>query len=135
MSVTAAPPPLLARFRGPLTCRRGTGSLTLRGPAADSATDILILTFIGSPPADLPDSLPDAAVLVLAEGRYRLTCGSRDWLLDAASVHLHRDIGATFRQAIPPRPAPLAKRLFWRLVLALAATGPGKRLLLTLRRK
>jgi hypothetical protein len=49
-------------------------------------------------------------------------------------VHLHRDLAAQFYRAIPPRPAPWAKRVFWRLVLGLAASRAGLALLRALRR-
>jgi hypothetical protein len=49
-------------------------------------------------------------------------------------VHLHREIAPQFYRAIPPRPAPWAKRVFWRMVLALAASRAGLALLRALRR-
>jgi hypothetical protein len=49
-------------------------------------------------------------------------------------VHLHREIAAPFYAAIPPRQPPWGKRLFWRVVLSLAATGAGLALLKALRR-
>ncbi len=135
MIAATSSPRSLAALRGPVTCRRARNALILSGAAADSAADALILTFIGPAGAALPDSLTDAAVLAVGERRYRITSGSRDWAVEAASLHVHRDIGSTFYRAIPPRPAPLAKRLFWRVVLALAGTGAGKRLLSFLRGK
>ena len=135
MTAATTPPRSLAAFRGPVHCRRPRNALILGGAAADSAADALILTFIGPAGEAFPDSVTDAAVLAVGEHRYRITAGSRDWIVEAASLHVHRDIGSTFYRAIPPRPAPLAKRLFWRSVLALAGTGAGKRLLLFLRGK
>lgn len=135
MTDTDFPAPLLAAFRGPVTCRRGVGGLTLTGGAADSADDSLIVTFIAATVADLPDSLGAATLRARDERHYRIICGSREWLVEATSVHVHRDIGREFYRAIPPRPAPLTKRLFWRVVLALAATRAGRRLLLFLRRQ
>lgn len=40
----------------------------------------------------------------------------------AASDRGHRDVTAEFYRAVPPRAVPWRKRLFWRAVLALAAT-------------
>lgn len=144
-------PAPLAAFRGPVTCRRAANALVLTGAAADAADELIILTFIGPTPTDLPPSLAAAlanatadsradspaaaAVAALPEDHYRITCGSGDWIVAATSVHLHRDIGKAFYGAIPPRHAPLTKRLFWRAVLGLAATRAGKRLLLSLRRR
>jgi hypothetical protein len=45
----------------------------------------------------------------------------------------HRDVRAAVFAAVPQRRAPLAKRLFWRLVLALARLPMGLRLLRRLR--
>jgi hypothetical protein len=132
---TIQPPLSLAAFRGPVTCRRTFNALILSGAAADSTADVLILTFIGPTGAAFPDSLTDAAILALGERHYRITSDSRDWTLEATSVHVHRDIGTAFYRGIPPRRARLTKRLFWRVVLALAGTRAGKRLLLSLRRQ
>jgi hypothetical protein len=49
-------------------------------------------------------------------------------------VHLHRDVAPPFYRALPPRPVPPGKRLFWRLVLALAASRAGLSILRSLRR-
>jgi len=128
----------VAAFRGSVLCRRTPCALILAGPAADSERERLILTFTTSSRLpdlpQLPHSLVDPAVLALEDGRYRISSGAGDWVVDTASVHLHRDIGTAFHRAIPPRPAPLKKRLFWRTVLALAHDSLGKRLLLFIRR-
>jgi hypothetical protein len=128
----------VAAFRGSVLCRRTHCALILTGSAADSGRERLILTFITSSLADLPElpaSLIDPAVLALDAGRYRISSGPRDWVFEATSVHLHRDIGDAFHRAVPSRPAPLKKRLFWRVVLALAHLSVGKRVLLAIRRK
>lgn len=134
MTDSPSPRPL-ATFRGPVTCRRTRFALTLTGPAADSQDERLILTFIAPTLDSLPDSLADPAVVALDEQSYRIFASPQEWLIQARSAHVHRDVGAAFHRAIPPRPAPLGKRLFWRVVLALAGTRAGKRLLLSLRRK
>ena len=134
MTDTVAPPPLAA-FRGPVACRRMGNVLTLSGSDADSADDRLILTFISPSVADLPDCLSAASIRAVDERRYRITSASRDLIVEATSLHVHRDIGNAFYRAIPPRAVPLKKRLFWRVVLVLAGTRAGKRLLLSLRRR
>jgi hypothetical protein len=126
-------PQPLAAFRGVVTCRRTFNALTLTGPAADSQDDRLILTFISPTPPDVPHSLTAPDVVALDEHHYRIVSSSQRWDIEATSAHVHRDIGNAFYRAIPPRPAPLKKRLFWRVVLALAGTRAGKRLLLSLR--
>jgi hypothetical protein len=130
-----SPPSPLAAFQGPVVCRRGANALTLTGAAADCADDILILTFVAPDIRGLPDRLSGATVRCLGGGRYGIGSASGDWVVEASSVHAHRDIGSVFYRAVPPRPTPLKKRLFWRVVLALAGTGAGKRLLLSLRRR
>lgn len=109
--------------------------LTLSGSAADSADDRLILTFISPSIPDVPASLTSAIIRAVDERRYQISSAARDLIVEATSLHVHRDIGSTFYRAVPPRPAPLGKRIFWRVVLALAASSPGKRVLLSLRRR
>lgn len=131
-------PAPVAAFRGPVTCRRTANLLTLIGAAADSADDRLILTFVSPSMAevpDLPDSLAAATVRAVDEHHYRIADASGELIVEVTSLHVHRDIGRVFYRAIPPRPAPLGRRIFWRVVLALAGTRAGRRLLLSLRRQ
>jgi hypothetical protein len=132
----------LAAFRGPVACRRTGNALILTGAAAAVEDERLILTFIGAAGlAEVADSLADslvnsvaaAEVLALDERHCRIVSAARSWDVEVTSVHVHHDVGAVFYRAIPPRPVPLGKRLLWRLVLALAATRLGKRLLLLVR--
>ena len=125
----------LAVFRGPVGCRRACNALTLTGAAADSTGDTLIVTLTAATIPDVPDSMAAASISALDGRHYRIACGSRDWIVAATAVHVHRDIGEAFYRAIPPRRAPLSKRLFWRIVLGLAGTAAGKRLLLAIRRR
>ncbi len=130
---TAETPSLPAGFRGPVVCRRAVGTLTLSGCAADRADEGRKLTFASARPAELPESLSAATVSALDERHWRIASGSREWIVEATSLHVHRDIGKAFYRAIPPRPTPLAKRLLWRAVMALAGSRAGKRLLSWLR--
>jgi hypothetical protein len=82
----------------------------------------------------MPDVLEDPIVDRVDERRYRIASAPREWILEASAIHLHREISTTFYRAVPPRAAPWSKRLFWRVVLGLAASSWGKRLLLALRR-
>jgi hypothetical protein len=125
---------LLAAFRGAVTCSRTSSALTLSGAAADSVDDRLILTFISSPPPDVPDSLTGVSVSAVDQHHYRITSASGDRVVEATSLHVHHDIGRVFYRAVPPRPVPLHKRLFWGVVLRLAGSRTGKRVLLSLRR-
>ena len=134
MTDTDSARPILAAFRGTVTCGRTARALTLGGCAADSADDRLILTFISSSVPEITDPLTAVSVRRVGEHRYCISSPSREFELEASSVHLHRDIGRTFYRAIPPRPVPLTKRLFWGLVLRLAGSDTGKRMLAALRR-
>jgi len=129
-------PERLATFRGAVSCRRAAGvlGLTLCGDTTEAPGEATALAFGAAAPAGLPETLLDPVVERLADGQYRIASAASEWLIEARSVHLHRDIGAQFYRALPPRPAPWAKRLFWRVVLALAASRIGLALLRALRR-
>src|ERR1700760_135517 len=127
----------IARFRGGVSCRRDDAplGLTLIGRTIDRSDEIATLAFVGTAPQDLPEALEDATVEQIAAGQYRIWSGRREWILAARSVHLHREVSATFYRAIAPRLVPWNKKLFWRIVLSMAASRLGKSLLLTLRRR
>lgn len=128
--MTAPPfPRPLALWRGPVSCRRTPHALILTGLAGEPEEAALIVTLLASELPDVPDSLTAAEVLALDEHRYRIVTAGGSWEIEASSVHVHRDIAAAFYRAIPPRQVPLRKRVFWRIVLALAGTRLGKRLL------
>ena len=66
----------------------------------------------------------------------RLNCAAdfccaaaREWRIACTTWQLHRDAGAVFYAAIPPRVAPWTRRLAWRVLLGTAATAPGQWLL------
>ncbi len=124
---------LLAAFRGAVSCSRTAGALILSGAAADSADDRLILTLICPSNPDIPDSLTAVILTAVGEHRYRISSGSGDLVVEATSLHVHRDIGTAFYRAVPPRPIPLGKRFFWLLVLWLAGSRAGKQVLASLR--
>jgi hypothetical protein len=121
-----------------VSCRRDAASplgLTLVGWTTDHPDEKVSLAFSGRAPDSLPEVLEDPTVDRIGEGQYRISSPPREWLVHATAIHLHRQIATLFYRAVPPRTAPLAKRVFWRLVLALAARPWGKRLLLALRRR
>jgi hypothetical protein len=124
-------------FRGGVSCRRdshGPLGLTLIGWTSDHPEEKVTLAFSGRAPDTLPEVLEDAKVDRLADGRYRIVSTAREWTIEARAIHLHREIATAFYRAIPPRPAPWIRRLLFRVLLGLVATGWGKRLLLALRR-
>jgi hypothetical protein len=122
-------------FAGAVRCQRGAQPfvLTLSGAGVSPAAGALTLTFSGSVPADLPDSLDEASVEVVGPQRYRIVSGAREWSVTGGSLSVTREAAASFYAALPARPVPAAKRFFWRLVLALAATRAGLMLLRALR--
>ncbi len=124
-------------FRGGVSCRRdpnGPIGLTLLGWSSDHRDEKASLAFSGRAPDTLPEVLEDVIVDRVGEGTYRIASTSREWIVEARAVHLHREIAMPFYRAIPPRAAPWSKRLFWHIVLGMAASTWGKRLLLALRR-
>jgi hypothetical protein len=129
-------PERLATFHGAVSCRRAADvlGLTLCGDTSEAPGEMTALSFSAAAPAAFPETLADPVVERLGEGRYRITSASNEWLIEARSVHLHRDIARPFYQALPPRPVPWAKRALWRLLLALAASRTGLKLLRALRR-
>jgi hypothetical protein len=126
----------IVRFRGGVSCRREDAplGLTLIGQTTDRPDEIATLAFSGTAPNGLPEALEDATVEEVEPGTYRIWSGQREWIITARAAHLHREVSATFYRAIAPRTVPWNKRLFWRVVLSLAANAAGRRLLLLLRR-
>jgi len=130
-------PRRIVRFRGGVSCRRDDGplGLTLIGRTTDRPEETAALAFCGLAPAGLPEALEDATVEQVDVGRYRIWSGKREWIFPAHSAHLHREVATMFYRAVSPRLVPWSKRLFWRVVLAMAANPLGRRLLLLLRRR
>ena len=128
-------PKRIVRFRGGVSCRRDESllGLTLIGRSIDRPEEMVTLALVATAPADLPEALEDATVELLSAGRYRIWSGKREWIFPARSAHLHREVSTVFYRAIPPRPVPWSKRLFWRIVLTMISNPAGKRLLLALR--
>jgi hypothetical protein len=127
----------IVRFRGGVSCRRDDGplGLTLIGRTPERLDEIATLVFVGAAPNGLPEALEDATVEEVDTGRYRIWSGRREWIFPARSAHLHREVSTTFYRAIAPRLVPWSKRLFWRVVLALASNPIGRRLLLLVLRR
>jgi hypothetical protein len=131
-----APAATIAQFRGAVHCRREAGplGLTLSGRSADHPEELLTLGFAATAPAALPGDLEDAVVERNAAGRYRIASAAGEWLLDAGSVHLHREVADAFYRAIPPRPAPLLRRLLYRAMLGIAGSRMGLAVIRAVRR-
>src|SRR5437773_2680515 len=107
---------------------------TLIGENCEHPGERTELAFSAAAPADFPEALEGAVIERVGTHQYRIASAPREWLIEATAVHVHRDIAVPFYRAIPPRRVPLAKRIFWRVVLALAASRTGLALLRRLRR-
>jgi hypothetical protein len=120
-------------FRGWISCRRdgeGPLGLILVGRATQHRREEAVQVAFSCPaPVDMPEALEDARIEFLGNNRYRLTSGDKSWTLEGA-VHVHREVAGAFYKAIPPRAVPWRKRLFWRMMLALASNPLGRKLLL-----
>lgn len=131
--------PRTIRFRGWISCRRdgeGPLGLILVGRTSQHRREEAVQIAFSCPaPPDLPEALEDARVEFLGDNRHLLTSGhglggtERSWSLLGAA-HVHREVAAAFYKALPPRPVPWSKRLFWKVMLALASNPLGRRLLL-----
>jgi hypothetical protein len=129
-------PHRVVTFRGGVSCRRdanGPLGLTLIGWTADHPDERASVAFSGRAPDALPEVLEDPTVYRIDERRYRITSAPREWIVEATTVHVHREIATSFYRAIPPRKVPWSKRLFFRVVLAMMSNSWGKRVLLALR--
>lgn len=123
-------PAQILRFKGPVRRVNGPGrdGVTLLGQLLDESVPAQ-LSLMGGAGAALPAQLEDLAVELQAPTQLLLRSGSREWQLHCQTWQLHRDVGAAFYAAVPPRPTPWIRRLSWRLLLGIAATAPGRRLL------
>ncbi len=118
---------LRMRFTGRVECRRTSGAATLTLIGLDAAGDRVHLSLLGDVPADLPGRLDAASVDCVEAQRFRIVADGRSWTVAAPRAYLHHDLSEVFYRAVPPRAVPLAKRLFWRIVLSAAASRFGRR--------
>jgi hypothetical protein len=128
--------PVLA-FEGPVQVRSdlsGPLGFTLIGRGAGENPEMTQLAFVCRPPEHIPQQLENVAVHRLSATQFQLYASGLEWTFEAAGVHIHRDVTDVFYKAIPPRPAPFKKRVFWRVVLSLAPTPFGRALLARFKR-
>ncbi len=133
MTHAAGEAPRAIHFRGWISCRRdgeGPLGLILVGRATQHRREEAVqVAFSCAAPVDIPEALEEAHLEFLGGQRYRLTSGDKSWTLEGP-IHVHREVAGAFYKAIPPRPVPWGKRLFWRVMLRLASHPLGRRLLL-----
>jgi hypothetical protein len=122
----------IIQFSGRIDCRRdgcGPLGLIMSGHTALHPRQLVHLCFAGTAPPDLPRSLDGAAVAQVGEESYCITSDASSWTLSARAAHLHREVTREFYAAVPGEPVRWTQRLFWRIVLTLAATSAGRWLL------
>jgi hypothetical protein len=114
----------------------GRGGLTLLGQLAeaDGTSTAAQLSLVSKSDPALPNELNDVTFEALMASQIVLRSGARAWRIDCVTWQLHRDVGAMFYAAVPPRVTPWTRRVTWRVLLATAATAPGRWLLARRRR-
>jgi len=129
-------PEVLATFQGVVSCTRAATArgFALSGLTAERPGEPTTLTFSAAAPADLPTTLEDARVERVGGGAYCIAAAAGSWQFEARAAELQREVAVPFFRALPPRPVPWSKRVFWSLVLALASSRAGLALLRRLRR-
>jgi hypothetical protein len=128
---------LVAEFRGTVRAVRAREEplgLTLSGRSLAAPGEELTVGFAGVAPLVLPEVLEDARVERSGPAEFVIASGARSFTIGARSVHVHRDVGQEFYRAIPPRPAPLVRRLLLTAALGIARSRAGLSLLRALRR-
>lgn len=126
----------VATFHGAVDCRRDPGAplaVTLSGPSIEHPDEPLSLGFAAVAVPELPAVLTDPLIEHDGGDAYRIVTAGGTWRIAARAVHLHREVGRSFYQAIPPRPVPRVRRALWRTVLAFAASRVGVAALRALR--
>ena len=124
-------PSQIVRFAGPVSWVPGPGpaGITLIGRSNEAGSTPAQLSLIGTAGVNLPEAFDDVTVEAQGARDIVLRSGSREWRVACTTWQLHRDVGARFYTAIPPRPTPWKRRLSWRVLLGMAATAPGRWLL------
>jgi hypothetical protein len=124
----------ILRFAGPVKWVPGParGGITLLGRLAetDGTETAAQLSLICQMPQQLPASFTDLTFEASTAPQIVLRSTAGEWRIACVTWQLHRDVGAMFYAAVPPRVAPWTRRLAWRLLLGTAATAPGQWLLL-----
>jgi hypothetical protein len=128
----------IVRFKGPVRWVSGPGpaGVTLLGRLLETDGQLIPaqLSLLCGEPPPLPATLPDLTVEALTAQEVLLQSGARDWRLRCSTWQLHRDVGAAFYAAIPPRRTPWRRRFGWRVMLDIAGTALGRWLLARRRR-
>jgi hypothetical protein len=120
------------RFAGKVLCRRdhcGPLGLVLNGSSLGASRDSLLVAFVAHAPVGLPEVLQDAGIEQLGVRQFEISSTAGSWIVEG-TAHVHRDATAALASVLPARAVPWHKRIFWRVLLAVAANGTARRLLL-----
>lgn len=106
----------------------GAAGCRLRGRTPDGH-GLLLDFFAGTANPPLPPRL-DAVHLsrdAAEPSHWQITSTQGRYDLEAARLFVHEDITARAAAVLPPRPVPLLRRAFWRLMFLLLALPCGRR--------
>jgi len=128
---------MIASLSGVRVLRPAAGplNLILLGREAGTAAAATEIAFAGAAGAVADDLEYVELAATDVPGVWNLGTARGEFFVRARSVHLHRDVSASVRALLPRQSAPLARRLAWRWLPALAASAVGRRLLVAARRR
>mgnify|MGYP000092787714 CR=1 FL=1 len=104
--------------------------LRLRGEATDGRHWLLDFAAATPPlraPARLTHAVVEASGRAEAPALWQIQSDQGRFELGAVRAFIHQDVTRLAAAAVPPRPVPLGKRLFWRAVFVLLGMRAGRR--------
>jgi hypothetical protein len=128
---------MIASLSGVRALRPATGplNLILLGQEVGTVANATEVAFAGAA-GEVPDDLEYAELDVTDASRvWSVRTARGEFVVRARSLHLHRDVSVAVRALLPRQSAPLARRLAWRWLPALASSAVGRRLLIAARRR
>jgi len=120
-----------------IVTRRAAGAFGIVLAGRDAQGGALGMALSGVAAPALAERLHDVSIEgpLAHDPTLRIVCREGVFAVPGARLHVHRDLSGRMRAVIPPRPVPLRKRAFWRIVLALAGSATGRAVLLRLRQR
>jgi hypothetical protein len=114
------------KLKGSIECRR-TAAACVTFVGQTEGGERTYVTLAVPAPEDLPPRIDGGAVDLLEGGQCRVSMPGRSWQLDSRQPLVHRDVSGPFYAALPPRRVPVAKRMLYGLMLAVAGSPAGRR--------
>ena len=107
-------------------------SLQLCGQLAGQADSQILVSFPGRDNPQLPATLLGAEITAneAPTAGFVIHSAGRDYLLRAAGIHVHHDLGQRVSRVLPPHTIRWRTRLVWAIGMRLAGIGPIRTLLL-----